>query len=61
MLITMPIKSLGNGREVKSEVPANPILKSAQGTAIGSYTARQETLNNSDGKLRAPEEQCQSG
>jgi hypothetical protein len=60
MLITMAINLLGDGRkEEKSEVPAKPVLRSVQGTATGNHTSRQEAPTNYDGKLQAPDEQCQ--
>jgi hypothetical protein len=59
ILIIMAIKSLVDGREEESKVPATPVLRSAQGTATGSHASGQETPTNYDGKLQAPDEQCQ--
>jgi hypothetical protein len=58
ILIIMAIKSLLMEEE-ESEVPATPVLRPGQGTATGSHTSGQEAPTNYDGKLQAPDEQCQ--
>jgi hypothetical protein len=54
ILIIMAIKSLVDGREEESEVTAKPVLRSAQGTATGSYTSGQEAPRTMTASFKSP-------